>query len=178
MSTAAEIVRANTRALLRLAEGESGVGRLVKAGIANGVAQRILAAEGYNLQQLEKLAPALGVPVWMLLVEGLDPDDLPTLHQPSTRWPFRRVDQNVIAGLSGTLAGQVEAGLLSALATAGVSAAGSAAARPAAVSRAGLLSEEEFGATLATVAPAPSKGKSAVTGRAAPSAGSARRRTA
>lgn len=178
MSSAAEIVRANTRALLRLAEGESGVGRLVKAGIANGVAQRILAADGYNLQQLEKLAPALGVPVWMLLVEGLDPDDLPTLHQPSTRWPFRRVDQNVIAGLSGTLAGQIEAGLLSALATAGVSATGVAPPKPIGLNREGLLSAEEFDATLATVEPARSKGRTDAPNRAAPSTGSARRRTA
>lgn len=116
------VVRDNVRTLLGLKPRESGVQRLIDLGISNGNAQRVLKGEtSIGIDLLAQLAKVLDVQPWQLCVRHLDPENLPTLHVPSTRWPFRKVDHDVVAGLVGTVAANVENGLLAALATAGVS---------------------------------------------------------
>ncbi len=115
-------LRDNVRALLGLQPGESGVSRLIDLGIPNGNAQRVLGGTtSIGLDSLADLATALSVQPWQLCVPGLDPERLPVLVEPTFRWPFRRIDPEVVTNLVGTAAHNVENGLLSALATAGVS---------------------------------------------------------
>jgi hypothetical protein len=145
------LVRRNVRALLGIAPDDerSHVAMLIKLGIPNGHAQRIMAGEtSLGLDMLQTLADALKVDPWLLLVPELDPDARPALHSPSTRWPFRKIDQNAIVELSGTPAQQVENGLLATLAALGLPSKKSARpddemplfARPAAPSRKRLAS--------------------------------------
>lgn len=115
-------VRDNVRAILGLKKGEAGIQKLKELGISNGNAQRILGGEtNLGLGLLADLAQALHVEPWQLCVPGLDPDRLPRLHEAKVRWPFRRIDQEVISGLVGTIAASVENGLLATLATVGIS---------------------------------------------------------
>lgn len=115
------VLRDNLRRLLKLLPGESGVAQLMaKTGFKNGTAQRLLAAEtSIGLDVLSQLARGFDLQPWQLLVQGLDPENLPALHQPSTRWPFRRIDHEAVASLTGTQAQSVEIGLLAAMAAAG-----------------------------------------------------------
>lgn len=115
-------VRDNVRRLLGLQPDESGVSKLIDKGFSNGNAQRVLGGEtSIGIDLLAQVAAAFGLDAWQLCFPGLDPTNPPRVHEPSTRWPFKRVDQDVIAGLVGTVAANVENGLLAALATAGVS---------------------------------------------------------
>lgn len=115
------VVRDNVRRLLGLAPGASGVSELMrKSGLKNGSAQRVLAGEtSIGLDLLAELARSFGLQPWQLLIEGLDPDRLPQVHEPSSRWPFRQIDQDAVASLTGTQAQAVEIGLLAAMAAAG-----------------------------------------------------------
>jgi hypothetical protein len=114
------VVRDNVRRLLGLADDESGVAKLMKKGLSNGNAQRILGGEtSFGVDLLAKVAGAFGLQAWQLCVPGLDPEKRPVLHAPSARWPFRGVDQEAIASLVGLQAQMVEQGLLVALAAAG-----------------------------------------------------------
>ena len=89
---------------------------------ANGTAQRILDdSTSIGLEVLSRLAEALGVEPWQLCVPGLDPTALPSVDAPSFRWPFRKIDPDVITGLVDTAAQAVENGLLESLATLGIS---------------------------------------------------------
>lgn len=60
----------------------SGVSRLQKAGVPGATAQRVLgrAEGGYTVEALEATAKGLDVLAWQLLVPGLNPAALPTLH--------------------------------------------------------------------------------------------------
>jgi hypothetical protein len=121
-------IRDNVRKLLGLAPGASGVSQVMALGFANGTAQRILdATTKIELHQIEALAERLRIQPWQLLVPDLDPERLPDLETRSFRWPFRSIDPEVITGLVGTVATQVENGLLATLATAGISARAPAA---------------------------------------------------
>jgi hypothetical protein len=116
------ILRDNVRTLLGLAEGESGVAKLMKLGFSNGNAGRVLRGEtSFGLDLLSELAEAFNVEPWQLCVPNLDPERLPSLEPLSFRWPFRQIDPEVVTGLVGTSAAAVENGLLVALAAAGVS---------------------------------------------------------
>ena len=116
-------VAKNVRALLGLGPDDRGAtAALIKLGFSNGDATRILGAEtSLGIDKMAKLAEALNVEPWMLFVPDLQPDRLPSLEQPSFRWPFRNVDPEAVTGLVGTAAANVEQGLMVALATAGVS---------------------------------------------------------
>ena len=114
---------ANVRRLLAIPEGVSGVSRVMLLGFVNGTAQRILNENtniGFDI--LERLAKALGVQPWQLLVSDLDPQQMPTLEPLSFRWPFRHIDPEVVTGLVGSAAQNIENGLLAALATQGIAA--------------------------------------------------------
>lgn len=115
------VVRDNVRRLLGLAPGSSGVAELMRrSGLKNGSAQRVLAGEtSIGLDLLADLARSFGLEPWQLLIEGLDPERLPQIHHPSSRWPFRQIDQDAVASLSGTQAQAVEIGLIAAMTTAG-----------------------------------------------------------
>lgn len=115
-----KVLASNIRRLLRLGN-ESGVSKLIKLGISNGNAQRALKGEtAIGLDVLAQLAAKLGVQPWQLLVEDLDPDELPTLRQQEFRWPFKQIDFESVASLVGTKAADVERGLSLVLAGAGV----------------------------------------------------------
>lgn len=115
------VIRDNVRRLLGLEPGDKGIAQLMrKTGFKNGTAQRVLQAEtSIGVDLLAELARGLGVEAWQLLVKDLDPNNLPALHPPSTRWPFRQIDQDAVASLAGSQAQAVELGLLAALAAAG-----------------------------------------------------------
>jgi hypothetical protein len=116
-----EVVRANVRALLGLKDHEKGITRLKNAGIGQGTAQAVLdASRELRIETITRLAEGLHVQPWQLLVPNLDPERLPTLEPASFRWPFRRIDPDVITGLVGTTAREVENGLLGLLAAMGV----------------------------------------------------------
>lgn len=116
------IIRDNVRKLLGLAQEASGVSEVMRLGFANGTAQRILDdTTQVGVDQLERLAAGLRVEPWQLCVPNLQPDHLPTLEPRSFRWPFRSIDPEVVTSLVGTVAAQVENGLVAVLATAGVS---------------------------------------------------------
>lgn len=121
MSDLKVVIRDNVRRLLGLAPAEKGVAQLMaKTGFKNGTAQRVLEAEtSIGVDVLAKLAKGLNVQPWQLLIDDLQPDNLPTLHPPSSRWPFRQVDQEAVASLAGSQAQAVELGLLAAMAAAG-----------------------------------------------------------
>lgn len=122
-------IRDNVRRLLNLAPGDSGVTQVMALGFANGTAQRILDDKTMiRVNQIEALAARLRVQPWQLCVPGLDPDRLPDIEPRSFRWPFRTIAPEVITGLVGTAAAQVENGLLAVLATAGISPRGGGAA--------------------------------------------------
>ena len=122
MDALRKTITENVRRLLGLSDGESGVAKLIERGFSNGNAQRVLDGEtDFQVSRIARLAKALGVEPWQLLVPQLDPESLPTLHEPSSRWPFRSIDQDAIANLVGSQAAAVEAGLQVVLATAGVS---------------------------------------------------------
>lgn len=115
-------ITANVRRLLKLPDDEPGVAKVMKLGFANGTAQRILDSEtALGSDTLERLADGLGVHAWQLLVPDLDPEKLPKLEPLPFRWPFRQIDPEVVTGLVGTSAQNVENGLLATLATAGIS---------------------------------------------------------
>lgn len=126
------VLRDNVRRLLGLAEGESGVSRLIAAGLSNGNAQRVLKGEtSVGLNVLAQLAAALNVEPWQLCVPDLQPDRLPSLEPASFTWPFRKIDPEVVTGLTGTPAMQIENGLLASLATLSISPRKRAAVRAA-----------------------------------------------
>lgn len=84
-----KIIRTNVLALIEKQQGalgpreSSGVSRLMKLGMSNGVAQRILDDESdVYLGSLLQLAIALRVKVWELLTPGLQ----------SVSMPFRNLD--------------------------------------------------------------------------------------
>lgn len=117
-----QIIADNVRALLRLEPGEKGLARLIKMGIQNGNAQRILSGEvSIGADMVELLAHKLRVEPWQLCVPNLDPARLPTIGAPSFRWPFQQIDPEVITSLVGTAAQSVENGLLVVLSTMSVS---------------------------------------------------------
>ncbi len=117
-----QLLAANVRRLLDIEPGESGVGKLMALGFSNGNASRILKGEtSVGLDLLATLAKALHVEPWQRLTPGLNPDQLPTLERTEFRWPFRSVPFEVIGGLVGTVAQDVERGLRITLETAGVS---------------------------------------------------------
>jgi hypothetical protein len=116
-----EVVRANVRALLGLKEREKGITRLKEKGIGQGTAQAVLdGSRELRIETITRLADGLHVQPWQLLVPNLDPERLPTLEPAAFRWPFRRIDPEVITGLVGTTAREVENGLLGLLAAMGV----------------------------------------------------------
>lgn len=90
------IVAANVLALLRkqhpdMRSHETGITRLLQAGMTQGSAQRILKGETkLNLGTLEEVAKALRVPVWQLLVPDLDANAPPGLTAAQS-WPFEMV---------------------------------------------------------------------------------------
>jgi hypothetical protein len=115
-------IRDNVRRLLNLQDDAAGVKRLIDLGFPNGTAQRILGGTtSIGVDQLDLLADRLKVEPWQLCLPGLDPDRRPTLEPASFRWPFRRIDPDVITGLTGMAASQIENGLLASLATIGLS---------------------------------------------------------
>lgn len=115
------LLAANVRRLLDIAPGESGVSKLMQLGFSNGNAARVLKGEtSIGLDLLSELAAALRVEPWQLLTPNLDPDRLPSLDRSEFRWPFRSVPFEVVGGLVGTVAQDVERGLRIALETAGV----------------------------------------------------------
>ena len=116
------VVAENVRTLLGLRPDDRGAtAALIKLKISNGDATRTLKGQtSIGLDKLAELAKALKVEPWQLLVPGLDPTRMPALEPVSFRWPFRQVDPEVITGLSGSLAQQVENGLLATLAAVGV----------------------------------------------------------
>lgn len=117
-----KVVAGNVRALLGLQPGEKGIARLIALGFSNGNAQRVLGGEtSIGLDVLGELAKALNVQPWQLCTPNLEPDRLPELHPQTFRWPFRQIDPEVITGLVGTPASNVENGLLIVLASAGIS---------------------------------------------------------
>lgn len=118
-----KVVAENIRALLGIQEGARGAtSALLALGIANGDATRALKGEtSIGLDKLAELAEKLKVQPWQLCVPDLDPNRLPSVEPMTFRWPFRQVDPEVVTGLVGTVARNVETGLLVALATAGVS---------------------------------------------------------
>lgn len=84
-----KIIRTNVLALVEKQQGplgpreSSGVSRLMRLGISNGVAQRILdESSDVYLGSLVDLASALQVKVWELLTPGLQ----------SSSMPFRNLD--------------------------------------------------------------------------------------
>lgn len=88
-ATVKKIIRDNVLALVERQSGplgpreSSGVSRLMKLGISNGVAQRILdESSDVYLGSLLDLANALRVKVWELLTPGLQ----------SSSMPFRNLD--------------------------------------------------------------------------------------
>lgn len=115
-------IRENIRALLGLDPGESGVSKLIRLGLSNGNAQRLLGGEtSVGLDVLSQCASALHVEPWQLCVPGIDPANLPRIDPINFRWPFRRIDPEAVLGLVGSAAAAVETGLLVALASAGIS---------------------------------------------------------
>lgn len=72
MATARQVVAANVKALLRKRVGADGVGALIKLGIANGNASRILEGADIRVDTLATVAEKLGVQPWQLLQDGLD----------------------------------------------------------------------------------------------------------
>ena len=121
-TTLKKTIRNNVRRLLGLGEAESGVKSVMSLGFANGTAQRILDEEtSIGVETLERLADGLKVQAWQLCVPDIDPARLPSLEPVAFRWPFRSIDPEVVTGLVGTTAAQVENGLLASLATIGVS---------------------------------------------------------
>lgn len=93
------IVGANVLALLQHRGGaftgtETGITRLVARGIPNGTAQRVLAGTtSIGLDVLQRVAEALEVEPWQLLVPGIDPAALPGLTADPTAWPFPLVSR-------------------------------------------------------------------------------------
>jgi hypothetical protein len=126
-------IRDNVRRLLGLAEDESGVSRVMALGFSNGTAQRILDSEtSIGVDVLEKLADGLKLAPWQLCVPNIEPDRVPRLEPVAFRWPFRQIDPEVITGLVGSPAQQIENGLLVALGTLGISTRRVAGAPPVA----------------------------------------------
>lgn len=91
--------------------------------VGRGTAQRLKGEDvSLGVDLLAKAAESLGVEPWQLLVEGLDPENLPRLESPDgVRWPYRNIDLDAIGGLVGTQAMAVEQAMLIALTAAGVS---------------------------------------------------------
>lgn len=86
-SQSKKTMRANVLALLGrvkpLRSDETGVSRLLQAGLSNGNAQRVLAADqDIYMTRLDEVARALRVEPWQLLVPGIDPDRPPLLTAP------------------------------------------------------------------------------------------------
>lgn len=116
-----KIIRDNVRRLLKLGPNDKGIAELVRLGLSNGTAQRLMGAEtSIGIELLQTLADGLDVEPWQLCVPDLDPEVMPRLEPLGFRWPFRRIDPETITALVGTAAVNVENGLLAALATAGV----------------------------------------------------------
>lgn len=91
MSDLPAIVAENLRALLRQRVGDDGVSSLIKLGVANGTATRLLKGQtSVGLDLLQDVAEKLSVEPWQLLIKGLDPAALPTICGPATApaWPF------------------------------------------------------------------------------------------
>jgi hypothetical protein len=117
------VIRDNVRRLLGLEPDDSGVALVMGLGFSNGTAQRILDdATKIGVDKVQRLAEALKVEPWQLCVPNLQPDRMPALEPLSFRWPFRRIDPEVITNLVGSSAQQVENGLLVSLGTLGISA--------------------------------------------------------
>lgn len=116
------VLRDNVCALLGTKPKERGVtAAIMRAGIGGTDATRILKANtDFGISKLAAFAEALKIEPWQLFVPGLDPDRRPTLEPASFRWPFRQIDPEVVTGLVGTTAMNVENGILVALAAAGV----------------------------------------------------------
>lgn len=120
-TTLKRVILANVRALLGIAEHKAGVAQLIRLGFANGTAQRILdETTSIGVDILERLASRLGVEAWQLCVPNLNPDFMPSLQPVGFRWPFRKIDPDVVTSLAGTAAQGVENGLLASLATLGI----------------------------------------------------------
>jgi hypothetical protein len=115
-----ETIAQNVIALLGNQE-KGATAALVGMGISNGTATRILHAKvDLGVDMLVKLAAGLKVQPWQLCVPGLDPSRMPSLEPLPFRWPFRQIDPEVLTGLTGTPAQQVENGMLATLAAVGV----------------------------------------------------------
>lgn len=66
----------------------------LRTRVGHGTVQRIKdGGTSIGLNVLDTIADALDVPPWMLLVEGLDPQALPTLSNDPQAWPFPMVEQ-------------------------------------------------------------------------------------
>jgi hypothetical protein len=71
-------------------------------------------------ENILKLAAAFKIEPWQLLFDGLDPNNPPDVNAAPERWPFKQIDRGTLLGLRGTQAAAVEAGILVAMASAGV----------------------------------------------------------
>ena len=152
-------IRDNVRRLLGLNAGESGVSRVMALGFSNGTAQRILDSDtSIGVDVLERLADALKLAPWQLCVPDIESDRLPRLEPVSFRWPFRQIDPEVITGLVGSPAAQIENGLLVALGTLGISTRRASAPAPQSPEK--NVAIDKTGARYVNFPPAPGAGGS------------------
>lgn len=91
-------IRRNVCALIGHREGilatQVGVSKIMKLGVANGTAQRLLSSEqDISLEVLQTLADGLSVSPWQLLVPDFEPAALPTLTGETKPWSFPLVDE-------------------------------------------------------------------------------------
>lgn len=102
--TAKQVLRENVLELLqkdaKLVGKETGVTRLVKLGLSNGNAQRVLDSSEVGTERLDQLARVFGLSAWQLLVPGLDPKQPPTLGDELPPWPFHMVEASRYWALS------------------------------------------------------------------------------
>lgn len=80
VKSAAKILARNVDILATRKFGVKYQTKLINAGVSNGSITRALSGENEpRTSTIDQLAKALNVPAWMLLVENIDPDDLPVI---------------------------------------------------------------------------------------------------
>lgn len=63
-----------------------------KCGVGEATLHRILTAGAdVRIESIDAVARSFGLPAWMLLIDGLDPDNLPVQLGPSEREFYRRL---------------------------------------------------------------------------------------
>jgi hypothetical protein len=93
------VLRDNLQAVLReryptMRPNESGITKLVELGVAQGSAQRAIGGEtSIGIDMLEKIASAIGLQTWQLLVPELNARAPQSLSADPRAWPFEMVDR-------------------------------------------------------------------------------------